>query len=689
MRATGALTGVAVVLAGLVVGAAPTAAADWHPGPGVVPAAPSHVYLESQSATEPLGNGNTFSYTLADSDILVTATGGRIDLRVEIDERSTGERWSATFQPPAGVDTVVPGRYEGLILHDPQRSPQVGSISVSGPYFCTTAEGWYEIDDVAYDDGELALLEMRFEYRCDGHALGLDGAIRWDAAANPAPPHPTRPVPPSMWSPPVGAVPPGAERSLYVEASPAPSAGAPTTYLFETPEEVAFLSAGIRPNTPDGHVMQVVHQNGIGNQWMLALREPRWAGTPTAGFYDDLPARGVDPIEGGFTATYKRDKKVCTDFTSDVAIDEIDARGGVVSDIAMRFDQACAVTTKTSYRGAARWQPTPRDGAPPTPTAVTAETGDGAATVAWSHPGGAELRRFEVVTYRDGTAVATAVVGPTERSAVVDDLLPGASYTFKVAAGADPTEDEVENVVPVVSLRSPATAPIVLGDPEPHPDPAPFATVEDLVTQQHLDFVGRPPTSTERSAAAAALRTGAPTPEEYIAAMRNRPEWGGRRAVVIRLYSAYFLRRPDGAGLDYWAGELARGASVNQVSQAFATSREFRTLYGSLPNGRFVDRVYRNVLGRPPDAAGMAYWRGRLDGGTSRGAVMTGFSESAENKARMQPTVDVILFVQGMVRRIPTAEELEGHLAFLAGGASVADLVGVVLRSQEYDARVT
>lgn len=687
-RAAGLLTGVALVLAGVVVGAAPVAAVDWHPAPGAVPAAPSYVYFESQHATEPLGNGNTFSYTLADTDLLVTVTGGRIDLRVETDDEPIGERWDATFQPPAGVDTVVPGRYEDLVLYGAEQDPQVGSFHVSG-YFCSSAAGWYEVDDVAYVDGELSLLELRFEYRCQGRTLGFNGAIRWDAAANPAPPHPTRPVPASMWSPPEGAVPSGDARYLYVEASPAPYAGAPTTYLYETPEELAFLYGGFKVNGPEGHVLQVIHQDGIGNQWMLALREPRWAAAPTAGFYDDLLPRGVDPLDGGFTPSYKRDKKVCTDFTSDVAIDEIDARGGSLSDITLRFVQTCAVTTKTAYRGAARWQRPPREGAPPTPTAVTAAPGDGAATVAWSHPGGAELRRFEVVTYRDGTAVATDVVGPAERSVVVDGLRPDAAYTFKVAAGADPTEDEYFNLKPVVSFRSPATAPIVLGDPDPGPDPAPFATFEDLVTQQYVDFAGRPPTPTERSTAAAALRTGSPTPQEYVAEMRNRPEWGGRRAVVVRLYSAYFLRRPDAAGLDYWAGELARGVSINQVSQSFAASKEFRTLYGSLTNGKFVDRVYRNVLGRPPDAAGLAYWKGRLDAGTSRGAVMTGFSESAENKARMQPTVDVILFVQGMLRRIPSAEELEGYLSFLEGGASVATLVGLVLHGQEYADRVT
>lgn len=104
-----------------------------------------------------------------------------------------------------------------------------------------------------------------------------------------------------------------------------------------------------------------------------------------------------------------------------------------------------------------------------------------------------------------------------------------------------------------------------------------------------------------------------------------------QRDSVYRLYRAYFLRAPDAAGHGYWAEEYASGRrSLVTISEFFARSGEFTARYGSLTQAQFVALVYRNVLGRAPDQAGEDHWVQRLRGGTSRGAVMVGFSESPE-----------------------------------------------------------
>jgi hypothetical protein len=104
---------------------------------------------------------------------------------------------------------------------------------------------------------------------------------------------------------------------------------------------------------------------------------------------------------------------------------------------------------------------------------------------------------------------------------------------------------------------------------------------------------------------------------------------------VHRLYRAYFLREPDAGGLAYWQDVLATGrASLHGISQLFATSPEFTNRYGSLSNRAFVRLVYRNVMDREGEQAGVDYWTGLLDAGHPRGTVMLGFSDSAEFKAR-------------------------------------------------------
>lgn len=103
------------------------------------------------------------------------------------------------------------------------------------------------------------------------------------------------------------------------------------------------------------------------------------------------------------------------------------------------------------------------------------------------------------------------------------------------------------------------------------------------------------------------------------------------RGQATRLYKAYFLREPDPAGLQFWVGRISGGMRLQDVSQFFAESDEFRQRYGSLTNGAFVDLVYKNVLGRAPDPGGRAHWAGGLDTGKlKRGGVMIGFSESPE-----------------------------------------------------------
>jgi hypothetical protein len=105
---------------------------------------------------------------------------------------------------------------------------------------------------------------------------------------------------------------------------------------------------------------------------------------------------------------------------------------------------------------------------------------------------------------------------------------------------------------------------------------------------------------------------------------------GAREGSVYRLYRAYFLREPEAAGFMYWYVVAVGGRSLDQVSESFAQSPEFRSRYGAVDDARFVDLVYRNVLGRSPDATGLRYWLGRMATGTRRGTVMIAFSDSGE-----------------------------------------------------------
>ena len=102
---------------------------------------------------------------------------------------------------------------------------------------------------------------------------------------------------------------------------------------------------------------------------------------------------------------------------------------------------------------------------------------------------------------------------------------------------------------------------------------------------------------------------------------------------VGRLYMAYFGRRPDDGGLDYWTNT---GLPTTAISNQFATSSEFVNRYGSLSDRDFVYLVYQNVLGRDPDPGGLSHWTSALSTGTKRGSVMQQFSDSPEFVVRVK-----------------------------------------------------
>jgi len=105
---------------------------------------------------------------------------------------------------------------------------------------------------------------------------------------------------------------------------------------------------------------------------------------------------------------------------------------------------------------------------------------------------------------------------------------------------------------------------------------------------------------------------------------------------MFRLYNAAFARFPDADGLKYWIDQFSSGKNTRRVvAQSFLDSVEFTEKYGSnVSDETYVNNLYKNVLGRDADAAGLNYWVGNLTSGVeTRYEALLGFAESAENKA--------------------------------------------------------
>lgn len=106
---------------------------------------------------------------------------------------------------------------------------------------------------------------------------------------------------------------------------------------------------------------------------------------------------------------------------------------------------------------------------------------------------------------------------------------------------------------------------------------------------------------------------------------------GQNAGEVFRLYEAVFHRAADQAGMGYWLNQVDKGASLLSVANEFISSNEFVSLFGKNPtNSEYVMALYKNVLGRAPDAEGLAFWEGALKDQMSKAQLLTQFTESSE-----------------------------------------------------------
>lgn len=87
---------------------------------------------------------------------------------------------------------------------------------------------------------------------------------------------------------------------------------------------------------------------------------------------------------------------------------------------------------------------------------------------------------------------------------------------------------------------------------------------------------------------------------------------------IVSLYEGLYHRAPDAAGLALWVQDFRSGDSLTNIAQSFSKSTEFTSLYGATPSaGAFVTALYANILGRLPDAAGLAAWTATLGGSST------------------------------------------------------------------------
>ena len=104
---------------------------------------------------------------------------------------------------------------------------------------------------------------------------------------------------------------------------------------------------------------------------------------------------------------------------------------------------------------------------------------------------------------------------------------------------------------------------------------------------------------------------------------------------VSRIYKEVLGRSADEAGLNHWCNViLTKTKTPEEVAMSFLVSPEFTKK--NLSNQEYVKVLYRTFFGRIYDKGGLNYWCKQLQSGMSRREIVSHFAHSQEFKAIMK-----------------------------------------------------
>ncbi len=168
------------------------------------------------------------------------------------------------------------------------------------------------------------------------------------------------------------------------------------------------------------------------------------------------------------------------------------------------------------------------------------------------------------------------------------------------------------------------------------------------------------------------------------------------------LYSTFFNREADAAGLSYWNSLLQNNASREDVLAGFVNSSEFFDLckeYGisrglMKTNGvavnagiyRFATRLYTTILERDGDRDGIDYWTILISSGTytPKGAAQNFFHSPEYINKQTSDEKYIITLYRTFVAREADVEGLSFWKSYLQNGISRETLLDVFAQSTEF-----
>lgn len=193
----------------------------------------------------------------------------------------------------------------------------------------------------------------------------------------------------------------------------------------------------------------------------------------------------------------------------------------------------------------------------------------------------------------------------------------------------------------------------------------------------YSDFLNRSAAASEIAAWQAALGAGA-SHADIAQGFANSPEY--RTDAISADYRAFLGRLPSPSEQPSWLEFLSGGKNENQLASQILASEEYFARDGGNPTA-WLASLYRSVLGRGPDASGLAFWTQGLARGYSRIDIAQAFVTSAEASGQF-----VTGIYESFLGRQPQRDESATWVAHLTKDWGPADVKVAIAASDEYAA---
>ncbi len=197
------------------------------------------------------------------------------------------------------------------------------------------------------------------------------------------------------------------------------------------------------------------------------------------------------------------------------------------------------------------------------------------------------------------------------------------------------------------------------------------------VGQLYLNLLGRSPDAGGFSAFVGLLDQGAVTRDQLARIVTGSAEYA--TVLVQGLYRTLLGREADPGGLTAFAGFLGASGSVAQVKAAILGSVEYFENRTDRTNEGLVRALYRDVLGRDAESAGLQIFTQQLAGGTARVQVATQIAGSRESLERVTQG-----WYRQYLRRGAEPTGLAAFVGFLQAGGSERLAAATFFSSAEF-----